>query len=383
MLALIPLIVSLVPELARLLGGDTAGKIASSVTGIFQQVTGTTDPAKAEQIAKENPQIRAQLKMRLQELVVESQKVELQRYQAQLADVASARSLAVSLAQAKSPMAWGAALISAVIVSGFFGTLVFIVYRGTVDYSPVIANILSIAFGALVAGLTDVRVYWLGSRDKDAAVQQMQAVQASQVKSATDALRDVATSAAPLPTPISLPIPAAPAIATPDNFERCVAIVFAQEGGFVDNPADPGRATNMGITLATLSEWRGKPCTSDEVRGLTKQEAQEIYRTKYWNTMRCASLPAGVDLVVFDMGVHAGQRTSVKILQRIAGVIDDGSVGPLTLEAVARFKPRELIGKFSDARLPYYQSLAGWATFGNGWTRRVVQVRSAAEAMVG
>src|SRR6185312_16025353 len=175
MLALIPLIVSLVPELARLLGGDTAGKIAASVTGIFQQVTGTTDPAKAEQIAKENPGIRAQLQIRLNELVVEMQRIELQSYQAQLADVASARAATVSLAQAGSPMVWGAPIISVIVTIGFFSLLLLLLMRGMAGIDPVGAQILNIAIGSLTTGFATVVSYWLGSsrgsQEKDATVQ--------------------------------------------------------------------------------------------------------------------------------------------------------------------------------------------------------------------
>lgn len=61
-----------------------------------------------------------------------------------------------------------------------------------------------------------------------------------------------------------------------DNFAACMAEIFAHEGGYVDHPKDPGGATNMGITIGTLREWRGGPVTKDDVRSMTKREAKTI-----------------------------------------------------------------------------------------------------------
>jgi lysozyme family protein len=62
------------------------------------------------------------------------------------------------------------------------------------------------------------------------------------------------------------------------RFNECVAVVFQYEGGFVDHPRDPGGATNRGITLRTLRDWRGDDSlTADAVRALT-EEADELTR---------------------------------------------------------------------------------------------------------
>jgi lysozyme family protein len=83
--------------------------------------------------------------------------------------------------------------------------------------------------------------------------------------------------------------------------------------------------------------------------------------------------------MVFDFGVNAGPRTSVKLLQRAAGVVDDGSVGPRTLAAVKAASG--LIDALVEARLAHYRSLANFAAFGNGWTSRTRQVADLARAM--
>jgi lysozyme family protein len=167
------------------------------------------------------------------------------------------------------------------------------------------------------------------------------------------------------------------------NFPACLDIVLAKEGGYVDHPADPGGATNLGITFATLSAWRGHPITKADVAALTKAEAGEIYRAKYWNPTRCADLPAGLDLAVFDYGVNSGVGRPARALQKILGVPQDGVIGPVTLAAIKQRDPRELIEALCDERLRFLRSLPTWGVFGRGWTSRVEDVRVRARGMAG
>ncbi len=75
----------------------------------------------------------------------------------------------------------------------------------------------------------------------------------------------------------------------------------------MDDPADPGGATNMGITLATYRQWSGNPELGPaQVQDMTERTARAIYRSFCWNLLRADALPAGVDLSVFDMGANAG-----------------------------------------------------------------------------
>lgn len=170
--------------------------------------------------------------------------------------------------------------------------------------------------------------------------------------------------------------------ARPDNFPACVAFTLSREGGFVNNPRDPGGATNFGITLATLQAWRGWPITADDVRALKRGEAVAIYRANYWQPAGCAGLPPGVDLMVFDCAVNSGVRTSAKLLQRAVGVTDDGAIGPDTLRAVYAIGDQaELIAKLAAVRLSYCRSLGAFAVFGKGWTERINAAAKAATGM--
>ena len=158
--------------------------------------------------------------------------------------------------------------------------------------------------------------------------------------------------------------------------------VLKNEGGFVDNPDDPGGATNMGITLGTLRAWRGKSVTVDDVRNLSREEAIQIYRANYWNPLRCDDLPLGVDMVVFDFGVNAGIRQSAMTLQRVLGVTEDGIVGPGTLAAATKKPAPEIVSSFGQQRLEYYKRLKEWPEFGKGSTDREQASQSEARSLM-
>jgi hypothetical protein len=179
-----------------------------------------------------------------------------------------------------------------------------------------------------------------------------------------------------------LSLVAAPKTDETTNFNECLAVVFSEEGGYTNDPDDPGGPTNFGITLKDLEDWRGRPVTAEDVKNMTKAEAREIYRSKYWNPMQCGDLPAGIDLEVFDFGVNAGPRTAIRMLQSVLGVIADGSIGPITLSASRAAVPRTVIEDFSERRLEYYRSLREWPHFGAGWTNRTNSVEKVALRML-
>ncbi len=168
-----------------------------------------------------------------------------------------------------------------------------------------------------------------------------------------------------------------------DRFLRCIPLILAHEGGYVDHPRDPGGCTNRGITRATLEGWRRVPTNCAAVRALGEAEARAIYRTHYWNAVRGDDLPAGLDLVLFDAAVNSGRRRSVEWVQMALGVQADGALGPKTLGAIRRVNDLErlIIGTCS-ARLDFLESLSTWPVFGKGWGARVTKVRQDAIAMM-
>jgi lysozyme family protein len=165
------------------------------------------------------------------------------------------------------------------------------------------------------------------------------------------------------------------------NFDNCLAFVLEQEGGYVDDPLDPGGATNLGITLRVLSDWRHTAVTKLDVQNLGKGEAGAIYRARYWNVVRGDDLPPGVDLMVFDAAVNLGTGRSARILQAAVGANQDGAIGPNTLAAVQTCASTELISKLAEAREAFYQGLATFSHFGKGWTARVNRAKQRAVEM--
>lgn len=156
-----------------------------------------------------------------------------------------------------------------------------------------------------------------------------------------------------------------------ENFKESLALILKHEGGYVDHPADPGGATMKGITLATFSAFKKKPMTKAELRAISDADVETIYKTGYWDTMRCDDLPAGVDLLAFDMAVNKGVNRATRLLQQAAGVRDDGVLGPMTLAAIRKMPAKELIVKVSEGRRGFYRGLKTFPVFGRGWLRRV------------
>ncbi|GLK65431.1 peptidoglycan-binding protein [Paracoccus kondratievae] len=152
--------------------------------------------------------------------------------------------------------------------------------------------------------------------------------------------------------------------------EQIAAEIVAREGGYVNDPDDPGGATNFGVTLATLRRL-GIDKTGDgridaaDVKALTRADANAILVEHYFRRPRLAELPQSVQPSVFDMYVNAGAN-AVKILQRLISqmgflIADDGIVGPLTITAAHQADaaaPDHFADAYGIARRNYYYALA-------------------------
>jgi lysozyme family protein len=168
------------------------------------------------------------------------------------------------------------------------------------------------------------------------------------------------------------------------NFDKCLALMLAHEGGFVNHPQDPGGMTNLGVTKRVWEEWVGHEVDEKQMRALTPETVAPLYKRKYWDAVRADELVAGVDYCVFDVAVNSGSGRAVKFLQSCAGVAVDGGFGPATLTAVneTQKEPERLIELYCAERLAFLQSLKTFETFGKGWSRRVAEVKDKALTMV-
>lgn len=163
-------------------------------------------------------------------------------------------------------------------------------------------------------------------------------------------------------------------------FAWCVQHVLESEGGLVDNAADPGGRTNLGITEATLTYARTRiPGLPRRVDDLTRAQSLEIYRVLYWAPVRGDQLPLGLALLTFDAAVNQGVGAAIRLLQAGLGVAVDGDFGQVTLAAALSAPRMAAIEELAARRMNAYMLLDQLDdTFGLGWSRRIVRTLVAA-----
>ena len=179
------------------------------------------------------------------------------------------------------------------------------------------------------------------------------------------------------------------------DFERAAAFTLSErvEGGYVSPEAaarvgDTGGETNRGITKRDYPD--------EDIKELTRERALEIYHRDYWSSegvqkSLCDRLPWPLNLAHFDCTVNIGNAYRPKgddwlwtgnaneILQRAAGVPDDGHIGPITLAAILMADPTELALQQIDERIAFYLKLIeispSKSVFRGGWLNRCELLR--------
>lgn len=156
-----------------------------------------------------------------------------------------------------------------------------------------------------------------------------------------------------------------------------------REGGYTDDPDDPGGATKYGITFATLQEWRMQPITKDDVKYLTLDEAKEIYYHKYW-------LPLNLDHIednwtkefLFDWCINGGLKNPIRNFQRLIGAKSDAVIGPVTGRIAGEYLRRHVYPKLDivNCRVRWYIRICvrrpTSIKYLTGWFNRAVQFQS-------
>lgn len=149
----------------------------------------------------------------------------------------------------------------------------------------------------------------------------------------------------------------------PSPFDDAFEALIGHEGGYVNDPRDPGGETKYGISKRAYPQVN--------IKTLTLDQAKAIYRRDYWAAARCDDLPASVTFDVFDMAVNSGVRTAVRTLQRALGVSPDGVLGDISLSAARQADPYRLKANFNGERLAFMTDLDTWPDHGKGWARRI------------
>lgn len=167
------------------------------------------------------------------------------------------------------------------------------------------------------------------------------------------------------------------------DYNTSLKDVLGHEGGYSNDAGDPGGPTKYGITIFDVRMYVKKGATAADVKALTLDQAETIYKSKYWDAVKGDALPAGVDYAIFDYGVNSGISRAGKVLERLVGApVDTGVIGPLTLDKTSRVDPVWLVNAICDERLKFLKGLHTWSIFGKGWNTRVAEVRRDALKMV-
>lgn len=148
-------------------------------------------------------------------------------------------------------------------------------------------------------------------------------------------------------------------------FDDAFTALIGNEGGYSNNPADPGGETMWGITARVAHGWGYQ----GEMKDLPLETAKAIARKFYWDPFQCDQFDERVAFQVFDASYNGGHPA--QWLQQAAGVTADGAIGAITVAAVRAADPMKIVILFNASRIFYYTSLGTWASFGKGWANRI------------
>lgn len=160
------------------------------------------------------------------------------------------------------------------------------------------------------------------------------------------------------------------------SFDTALQLVLKYEGGYSNNPNDPGGPTNKGIIQKEYDKYRTeKSLPLRSVKEIEDTEVRDIYENKYWKIGHCDVMSSKLAIVHFDTVVNTGITQGAKFLQRCLKVKDDGVVGAGTLKALADSNQDSLIPGYLSQRRAFYQKIVQvnpkLQVFLKGWLRRV------------
>lgn len=164
-------------------------------------------------------------------------------------------------------------------------------------------------------------------------------------------------------------------------FTQALTFTLKWEGGYANNPNDPGGETMKGITKKVYDVWRIKHgLPTRNVREIETTELHSIYYNSYWLKASCHKMPLPLAVAVFDCAVNMGTSRAIRHLQRILCVHDDGIWGPKSQAALDAIEDIEgLCIDYNDLREDHYMNLVAarnsFSVFLKGWLRRLNALR--------
>jgi lysozyme family protein len=167
---------------------------------------------------------------------------------------------------------------------------------------------------------------------------------------------------------------------TAETYAAAMIRVFADEGGYTNDPVDPGGSTNWGITIIDARKYWKSDATPLDVFKMQKGVAADIYRKHYANPMRYDDLPAGFDYSVLDAAINSGVGRAPVWAWKALGIVAKSINDVVTPANEAKDKV-SIIQKYWAVRLAFLHSLRTWGHFGGGWGRRCANGEAAAVRM--
>lgn len=164
------------------------------------------------------------------------------------------------------------------------------------------------------------------------------------------------------------------------TYDAAMVRIFADEGGYTNDPKDPGGPTNWGITIYDARKYWKADATAADVKAMPKEVASSIYRKHYAVPIRYDDLPAGFDYSVFDAAINSGTGRAIPWAGQ---ALNTNNVTIEPIVAYAKLAPDKvsLIQKYWQLRLSFLHGLKTWSHFGKGWGRRCAQGEAAAVRM--
>ena len=159
------------------------------------------------------------------------------------------------------------------------------------------------------------------------------------------------------------------------TFDQAFERLIGHEGKFTNDRQDRGnwttgvigkgelKGTKYGISAMTYPDL--------DIKNLTLLQAKQIYKRDWWDKINADQINPALVFQVWDFAINAGMGTAKRKLQLAVGVLDDGIIGKLTIQAINKAELNDILLKFNAERLKYYTSLSTWPRYGKGWTLRV------------
>ncbi|MGB4817554.1 MAG: glycosyl hydrolase 108 family protein, partial [Saprospiraceae bacterium] len=130
-----------------------------------------------------------------------------------------------------------------------------------------------------------------------------------------------------------------------EKFDKAIERCLGHEGGYSNDPDDPGGETQWGISK------RSYP--SLNIKDLTREQAIALYHRDFWNKIGGESFPTSIGFQLMDFAINSGPSTALRALQRAVGVADDGHIGPFTLAAIKKMELHDLAMLFVAERMMF------------------------------